>query len=82
MQMMVVLTVGVWDHQPGTVERQALAGWLAFVDVLLLHAPSYLSSVLHQAPTTARRPHGGASDSLAAPFVRWSPRRLAPAYQR
>lgn len=80
--MMVVLTVGVWDHQPETVERQALAGWLAFVDVLLLHAPSYLSSVLHQAPTTARRPHGGASDSLAAPFVRWSPRRLAPAYQR
>lgn len=47
--MMVVLTVGVWEHQPEGVERQALAGWLAFVDVLLLHAPSYLSSVLHQA---------------------------------
>ena len=77
-QMMVVLTVGVWEHQPEAVERQALAGWAAFVDVLLQHAPTYLSSILHQArpPTPRLRPSWDPACScspLPAPNPLFSP---------
>lgn len=50
MQVMVVLAVGIQPGAPEPVQRQALAGWLALMDALLLHAPAQLAAVLHQVP--------------------------------
>jgi hypothetical protein len=45
---MVVLAVGIQPDAPETMQRQALAGWLALIDALQRHAPAQLAAVLHQ----------------------------------